>query len=775
MFKANVTSIESNETHFLIDYAEWAWIYRLNEFSPTPDGSSRHEFPIHPQNYTDTFEFSCMFPLFLPIPLVPYVFDTNLTTTYYTASDLTSYGSGLYVQYDRQINIGGYAIDLTGVARYLENGVLDNLRVYSRNGSEYVKSLTIESLNPIHLEQTSMECQVGEEFTWVLVNYNLTVLEEYFGDKFFENYGLLPRPERMQSIKMKVGSVSENDTDWEVGYSFYNWTDLEENFSEFPVRNGSYAFAKEPFNESRISDGPIPFIIPNPTELFMRYGRFADRYVAYYDMYSCLNLFFTQGEETLYGYIFYNSAGVLSTMLFSRHVVIGGIAQHQVAFELALYYDSPTPEYVEIEEGAQFNYDIYTNETMDSYFVVTTQHYESATVEVIKIFGEEKSAGRTPFIANFSLRGDNNLWEAEEVLIVGYIHNDSSMYFDLLVMSPLNPFYLAPLFVNNKMNWTEFTASYNGYSGVKNSNYLSVSELPSGFNIYYNTYTSNATFSHRYDETGFVLEYAVYYNGQLYHNCSLEKIVPPPIVVDTDPPVITLTNPSSKKLFGVSPPVFSLTVAEEHLKRAWFSLSNGTIEFTQELSFASGGSIVEIAGQINQTFWDCFSDGNITVRFYANDSSGNFNWKEIIVIKDATAPTISILNMMANEQFNGTAPKFELAIIEIHLNFTWYTVNGSEIVYFTGSSGLIDQGIWESLPNGSVSVQFFALDEIGNLGTSEVVIVKIIGPESSPPVELDDPTVPGITIPFTIFQIISITVILVAISDRKRKKAKLID
>jgi len=777
-FKANLTLIENNQTHFLIDYAEWDWIYRLNEFPSSPDSSNRYEFPVHPQNYTDTFEFSCMLPLFLPIPLVPYVFDTNLTFSYYTASDFTSYGGGLYVQYDRQMTIGEYVIDLTGVAEYSENGALKNLRVFFRNCSEYIKCLKMESLEPYHLGQSSTSCQVGDEFTWVLVNYNLTVLEQYFGDEFFERYGLLPHPERFQSIKMKVDGVSENNTSLRVDYSLYNWTSLEDSFPELSAKNSFYSFSKEPFNETRLTTGQIPFLIPEPTEFFLRYGRFGNQYVPYYDLYSCINLYFTQGEETLFGSVFYNQAGVLTTMIFSRSVQIGGVTELQLAFEIALYYDSPTPDYVGIEEGSVFRYDIYTNESINVNVAFLTKNYQNATVEVIKVFGEDQSSRRTPFIANFSMRGDYNLWELEDVLIVGYIHNDSNMYFDPLVISSLGPFYLAPLFVNNRMNWTDFSTSYNNYSIIKSSNYYSVSELQGGFNLYQRDNIKNLTFSYNYNESGVLTEFTVYYNDQLYHNCSLGKILPPPlpplIEIDIDPPVITVLNPSSEKLFGVSPPVFNLTVVEEQLNRTWFSLSNGTIEFTQELSFTSGGSTVEISGQINQTFWNCFSDGNITVRFYANDSSGNLNWSEITVIKDATAPAISILNVMANEEFNNTAPEFELAITEIHLNFMWYTVNGSEIVYFNGSSCLIDQGIWESLPNGSVSVQFFALDEIGNLGTFEVVVIKQIEPESSPPVESDDPTVPGITIPLTIFQIISIVVILIAISNRKRKNAKLI-
>ncbi len=434
----------------------------------------------------------------------------------------------------------------------------------------------------------------------------------------------------------------------------------------------------------------------------------------------------------------------------------------QVAFEIALYYDTTTPDYVGIEEGAEFNYDIYTNESIEPGMAFATKHFDSAKIEIVKIFGEEIASGRTMVIVNFSMKNDGGAWEIADLFIVGYVHNDSYMYFDPLVPTNLNPFFLAPLFVNNRMNWSEFAISYSNYSGMRSLPYYSVSEMENGYKFHYQDFAKNVTYSYTYNETGFLSEYTIYVNDALCHNCSLDEIIYPPIILDTDPPVITVVNPSSEKLFGVSPPVFNLTVAEEQLNCTWLSLSNGTTEFVQELSFTSGGSVVEISGQINQTFWNCFSDGNITVRFYANDSSGNLNWKDITVIKDATDPTISILNLESWQIFNDTAPEFVLEITEVYLNCSWYTVNGSEKVYFEGVSGVVDQTIWDSLPNGSVSVQFFALDEAGNLGTVEVVVTKFVGSEPSLPAEeTSDPTIPGITVFLMLLQIIVLLVPLI--------------
>ncbi len=735
-FKVKVVSNQVNETRYLLNYSQWDCLYRTTNFSVTPDRSYRYEYPFNPQNFT---AFDAVFPLLLPAPPLTYIVESNLYGVYYDVGDFTSYGGGLYIYYDRQLNINGSVITLSGMACYYENGVLDYYRIDFINGSERIECLVIETFESYHLEPISMKHEVGDEFRWVLVNYNSTVLDEYFEGEFFEKFGLLPDPERMQSIKMKVIGTSENDSSCQVEYALYDWTSLEDNFPEPPVKNGSYSFSKEPFNENRSIDGQIPLIIPQPTELFLRYGRYRDRYNPYYDIYSVVTLTFRIGGETLNGIFFYNAAGILSTLIFSRSIQIGSRTELQIAFELALYYDSPTPEYVGIEEGEQFNYDIYTNDTIQANVVFPTKNYQNASVEVIKIFGEEKGSGRTPFVANFSMKGNYNLWELNNLLIVGYVHNDSKMYFDPLVISSIGPFYLAPLFVNNKMNWTEFVVSYNNYSIIKSSNYYSVSERINGYNFYQRDYVKNITFSHEYNEFGVLTEYLVYYNDQLYHNCSLGKIIPPPIEIDTEPPEITLFIPNNEDLVSTTPLEYSLRIYEEQLNCSWITISDGIVKFTQELNFPSGDLEVEIAGYITNSTWNCLVDGSITVRFSANDSSGNLNWVEVVVIKDTTAPVVSILNLEPNDVFSYISPIFVLEVTELNLNSTYYKVNGSDKIYFTGIFGTVDQAIWDSLTNGSVSIQFFAIDEVGNLGTVEIKVFKQITIEPSPPpVEPDD-------------------------------------
>ncbi len=42
---------------------------------------------------------------------------------------------------------------------------------------------------------------------------------------------------------------------------------------------------------------------------------------------------------------------------------------------------------------------------------------------------------------------------------------------------------------------------------------------------------------------------------------------------------------------------------------------------------------------IDETAWDLFGNGTVTIRFYANDTVGNINWAEVTMRKDIDAPT----------------------------------------------------------------------------------------------------------------------------------------
>jgi hypothetical protein len=118
------------------------------------------------------------------------------------------------------------------------------------------------------------------------------------------------------------------------------------------------------------------------------------------------------------------------------------------------------------------------------------------------------------------------------------------------------------------------------------------------------------------------------------------------------------------------------------------------------------------------------NDGPITITFYVNDTSGNVNFDEIIVIKDTFSPMIIISSPTVSEIFGISAPDFIVEIKDPNLDSMWYTIDGglNNITFTTNET--IDQNKWINLPDGPVNLIFYANDTLGHLSSSLIVIIK---------------------------------------------------
>jgi len=66
-----------------------------------------------------------------------------------------------------------------------------------------------------------------------------------------------------------------------------------------------------------------------------------------------------------------------------------------------------------------------------------------------------------------------------------------------------------------------------------------------------------------------------------------------------------------------------------------FSLSN---EFS--LNGGVNTTFTGLTGSINQALWNALAEGNVVIRFYANDSAGNMGFAEVTIRKDVSVPII---------------------------------------------------------------------------------------------------------------------------------------
>ena len=186
---------------------------------------------------------------------------------------------------------------------------------------------------------------------------------------------------------------------------------------------------------------------------------------------------------------------------------------------------------------------------------------------------------------------------------------------------------------------------------------------------------------------------------------------------DSIAPEITIVNPISNDLFGSSAPDYDLTVTDANLDSIWYTLDGGSTNSTP----------VSTNGTIDQAMWNAVGNGTVTIRFYANDTLGNINYEEIIMLKDIIEPSIAFNSPNPNDLFVSSAPDYDLTVTDANLQSIWYTLDGGATNSTPVSdSGTIDQAMWNAVGNGTVTIRFYAIDTVGNLKNEEVIVYKDI-------------------------------------------------
>ncbi len=190
---------------------------------------------------------------------------------------------------------------------------------------------------------------------------------------------------------------------------------------------------------------------------------------------------------------------------------------------------------------------------------------------------------------------------------------------------------------------------------------------------------------------------------------------------------------------------------ETSLDKTWYSLDGGKTNIT-----FSGTT-----GTIFQEEWNKIGNGTATITFYANNSGGYEGQAEVTVRKGIIAPIITILTPTSGQIFD-YPPVFDIIINELNLDSTWYTIDGgSTNITFSGTDGIINEFAWNSTPSGPITINFYAQDSLGNVGTNHVIIVKTSQQNGLPP------EIPG----YNLFALLGVCfIITIIISNKNRKK-----
>jgi parallel beta-helix repeat protein len=209
------------------------------------------------------------------------------------------------------------------------------------------------------------------------------------------------------------------------------------------------------------------------------------------------------------------------------------------------------------------------------------------------------------------------------------------------------------------------------------------------------------------------------------------------IIKDSIHPSIKINNPISLGVYPPNAPTFNVEISDINLNTTWYRLTNGTL-WSSNYTFTGNGTI-------DQTAWDLFSNQQITIVFYANDSTGDFNTNTSMVgvFKALSPPNVIIFDPDSLQKVGSTAPSFVVGYTTLYtegnINTTWYSLYyGSQWTpnqTFSGS-GTINQTLWTSVWNSVnhgdiITIRFYGNDSYGYLNFKDVQVKK------------DDPTGDG--------------------------------
>ncbi|MHA2366477.1 MAG: hypothetical protein ACXAC7_21150, partial [Candidatus Hodarchaeales archaeon] len=172
------------------------------------------------------------------------------------------------------------------------------------------------------------------------------------------------------------------------------------------------------------------------------------------------------------------------------------------------------------------------------------------------------------------------------------------------------------------------------------------------------------------------------------------------IIKDTSAPIININYPLIGN-FSTNPPNYNIKITDLSLEEMWYTLNGSNLTF-----FSNNGTI-------NQTKWLSLSEGNITIRFFANDSVGQTSFNDTIVKKDTIKPTIQVLSPNLNDLLGIKSPNFTVRINDTNLDTMWYSLNGGFNQTFINNETFRTDW-WNNLPNGTVDIRFYANDSAGN-------------------------------------------------------------
>ena len=139
--------------------------------------------------------------------------------------------------------------------------------------------------------------------------------------------------------------------------------------------------------------------------------------------------------------------------------------------------------------------------------------------------------------------------------------------------------------------------------------------------------------------------------------------------------------------------------------------------------------------QSNNIFWDKNDIGNYWDDYTGNDNNGDgIGDTPYSVDGDGDAkdyypiwsniPQISVIDPKSNDLFGVNSPDFNVEVVGAIVDEKWYTLGDNTTRHYFTSDGKIDQEGWNWCESGPISINFFANNSLGTVGSDVVTVRK---------------------------------------------------
>jgi len=242
---------------------------------------------------------------------------------------------------------------------YNQSGYLTYASFEFYNESSNTESIIfeIEVLQDKHLENFALGVEVGNFYSWLVLDVNNSAMEVIFGSDWEQFFGLPENPQPLQKTQIQITSIIDNNTHWDVSYNTWNWINRANNFGVISDSSDSIVYRQDPFNYTK------PFSLPNSAPFFV------PRFPAYYLEFCYLNESFHEdpyldpfnntdldydADASPYdfnGNVAYNENGILEMLEFYVYYENEDDDYRYDALTMVQYFDGPKVDYVGVNES----------------------------------------------------------------------------------------------------------------------------------------------------------------------------------------------------------------------------------------------------------------------------------------------------------------------------------------------------------------------------------------------------------------------------------------